>query len=120
VLSRLGSTLTPLALVSIGLQFRLDTLRGNRGPLVLGVGYKLVIGPLLILLLYVGSLGLRGTTLKVTLFEAAMGPMIGSSIVAVEYGLDGPLVSLVVGFGTLASFITLPLWWEWLEVLSLK
>jgi len=84
VLARLSGTLAPLALVSVGLQLKLGALRGNRAPLAMGIGYKLVLGPLLILLLYAGGLGLRGPTTQITLFEAAMAPQIGGSIVALS------------------------------------
>ncbi len=47
---RLGDTLAPLALVSVGLQLRLDQLSDDRAPLGLGLGFKLVVGPLLIAL----------------------------------------------------------------------
>jgi len=32
-------------------------------------------------------------------FEAAMGPMIGASIVAIDHELDPPLLTLMVGVG---------------------
>ena len=35
----MGGTLAPLALVSVGLQLRLDAFRGNRTPLALGLSY---------------------------------------------------------------------------------
>jgi hypothetical protein len=44
-----------------------------------------------------------------------MGPMIGGAIVATQHGLDPPLVSLMVGIGTLAAFATLPMWWYLLQ-----
>ena len=111
VLVRLGGTLAPLALVSVGLQLRLATLRGNRAALALGLGYKRAAGPMLLALLYVALLGQRGETLQVTLFEAAMAPQIGASIIAIQHGLNPPLVTLMVGIGTLLSFVTLPAWW---------
>ncbi len=120
VLARLSGTLAPLALVSVGLQLKLGALRGNRGPLAMGIGYKLVLGPLLMLVLYVGGLGLRGPTTQITLFEAAMAPQIGGSIVAIQYGLNAPLISLMVGVGTVLSFVTLPLWWNLFQVLGLE
>jgi malate permease and related proteins len=110
VLARLGGTLAPLALVSVGLQLRLGELSGNRGLLAMGLGYKLVLAPLLILALYAGLIGLRGQTTEVTLFEAAMPPQLGGSIVAIQYGLDAKLISLMVGVGTVAAFLTLPMW----------
>ena len=112
VLSRLAGTLAPLALVSVGLQLRLGELAGKRASLALGLSYKLVFAPLLILLIYAGVMGLRGTTAQVTLFEAAMAPQIGGAIVATQYGLDAQLISLMVGIGTILSFLTLPLWWR--------
>lgn len=119
VLTRLATTLAPLALVSVGMQFRLGALAGNRTPLALGLSYKLVLGPVLILLLYAGALGLRGGVAQVTLFEAGMAPMIGGSIVAIQYGLNPPLVSLTVGVGTVLSFLTLPVWWLSFSALGL-
>ena len=112
VLSRLAGTLAPLALVSIGLQLRFGGLAGKRAPLVMGLGCKLVVGPLLILIIYAGVMGLHGRTTQVTLFEAAMAPQIGGAIVATQYGLDAQLISLMVGIGTILSFLTLPLWWR--------
>ena len=112
VLSRLGGTLAPLALVSVGLQLRLGALRGNYGLLAMGLGYKLVLAPLLVAVIYVGFIGLRGPTTQVTLFEAAMSPQIGGAIVATQYGLNARLISLMVGIGTVLSFVTLPLWWR--------
>ncbi len=112
MLTRLGGTLAPLALVSVGLQLRLGLLPGNRVPLAMGLGYKLVLAPLLMMLVYVGAMGLGGTTTQVTLFEAAMAPQVGASIVAIQYGLDAQLISLMVGVGTVLSFMTLPIWWS--------
>ena len=58
-------------------------------------------------------LGARGPVLQVTVFEAAMGPMIGAAIVAMDHDLDPALVTLMVGIGIPLSFVTLPAWW-WL------
>jgi predicted permease len=117
VLGRLGGTLAPLALVSVGMQLRLGAIRGHRGPLAMGLGYKLVLAPLLVTLVYAGLIGLRGFTTQVTLFESAMAPQIGGAIVASQYGLNAQLISLMVGVGTVLSFVTLPLWWGALSVL---
>jgi predicted permease len=110
---RLGATLVPLALVSVGYQLRLSQVRGRVPVLALGLAFKLVIGPALILLLYAGVIGARGPVIQVTVFEAAMGPMIGAAIVAMDHDLDPALVTLMVGIGIPVSFVTLPAWW-WL------
>ena len=114
---RLGDTLAPLALVSVGLQLRLDQLAGNRATLGLGLAFKLLIAPLAIALLYVGVLHRTGETTRITLFEAAMGPQIGGAIVAIQYGLNPTLITLMVGVGIILSFLTLPLWWWGLGVI---
>ena len=111
MLHRLGDTLAPLALVSVGMQLRLDQVAGHRVALGAGLAFKLVLGPLALLLLYAGALGQTGETTRITIFEAAMGPMIGGSIVAVQYGLNPALITQMVGIGIVLSFLTLPVWW---------
>jgi predicted permease len=111
LLHRLGDTLAPLALVSVGLQLRLDELRGNRMPLGFGLGFKLVLGPLLVALFYFGVLSWSNETTRVTVFESAMGPQIGGAIVAMQYGLSPSLITPMVGIGITLSFVTLPLWY---------
>jgi predicted permease len=115
VLGKLGATLAPLALVSVGYQLRLGELRGRLAALSAGLAFKLVMGPAMIMALFAGALGAGGTLIQVTIFEAAMAPMIGASIVAIEHKLDPPLITLMVGIGIPLSFLTLPLWWYVLQ-----
>jgi predicted permease len=114
LLKRLGATLVPIALVSVGYQLQLSYVQGRALALTVGLLFKLVIAPMLILLLFVRWLSGDGTVLNVTVFEAAMGPMIGASIVAIDHELDPPLVTLMVGLGIPLSFVTLPVWWRFL------
>lgn len=111
LLKRLGATLVPLALVSVGYQLRLSSVRGKAIALSTGLLFKLVLAPALILILFAGLLGAEGPVMRVTVFEAAMAPMIGASIVAMEHDLDPPLVTLMIGVGIPLSFLTLPAWW---------
>ena len=57
VLKRLGDTLAPLALVSVGFQLRLGHLAGNGRNLVLGLAFKLLLAPFVLYLLLVGVIG---------------------------------------------------------------
>jgi hypothetical protein len=114
-LRRLADTLVPLALVSVGFQLRLSQIRGRIPVLALGLGYKLLLGPALMALILIGVLGQTGTVIRVTVFEAAMGSMIGAAIVAMDHDLDPSLVTLMVGLGIPLSFLTLPAWWWVLE-----
>lgn len=111
VLKRLGDTLAPLALVSVGFQLRLGHLAGNARNLAVGLGFKLVLAPLVLFLLYVPLLGAHGQAMQITLFEAAMPPMITAAILATEHDLDPPLATLMVAVGIVLSFFTVTGWW---------
>jgi predicted permease len=117
LLKRLGATLVPIALVSVGYQLQLSLVQGRALALTVGLLFKLVIAPTLILLLFVRWLSGDRQVLDVTVFEAAMAPMIGASIVAIDHELDPPLVTLMVGLGIPLSFVTLPVWWRLLGTL---
>ena len=111
LLKRLGDTLAPLALLSVGLQLRLGHIAEHKRNLALGLGFKLILAPLAIYLLYVQLLGAHGQAIQVTLFEAAMPSMITAAIVASEHDLDPPLANLMVAVGLILSFFTLSAWW---------
>lgn len=113
MLKRLGDTLAPLALLSVGLQLRLGHVAEHKRNLALGLLFKLLLGPLLIYLLYVQLFGARGQPIQVTIFEAAMPPMITAAIIAAEHDLDPQLGNLMVALGLIISFFTLAGWW-WL------
>jgi malate permease and related proteins len=110
LLARLGDTLAPLALLSVGLQLRLSHAAEHKRELALGLSFKLLLAPLAIYLLYVLALGAHGPAIRVTVFEAAMPPMITGAIVATEHGLNPSLSSSMVAVGLLLSFITLYGW----------
>ncbi len=111
LLKRLGDTLAPMALLSVGMQLKLGHVAEHRRNLALGLGFKLFLAPLAIYLLYVQLLGAHGMSMQVTLFEAAMPPMITAAIVATEHDLDPPLANAMVAVGLLLSFFTLSGWW---------
>jgi predicted permease len=109
---RVGDTLTPLALISVGLslEFRGREVRRLAGPLFAGLIFKLCLAPLGILALYGGVFELRGNVGSVSVLEAAMAPMITSAVLAAEEGLAPELASLLVGIGIPLSLLTVPIW----------
>ena len=117
VFLRLGDTLAPLALFSVGFQLRLAAVRSRWRPLAAGLGYKLVAGPLAVLAVFAVFSDLDNPVMQVTVFEAAMAPMIGGAIVAAQHKLDPELGTLMLGIGIPLSFLTLPLWWAGLAAL---
>lgn len=116
ILQKLGSTLTPLALVSVGFQLQFGGMRQVARPLAAGLAYKLLLGPALIFLLYNTIIGATGSVVQVTIFEAAMPPMITAGIIAIDHDLRPQLVGMLVGIGIPLSFITLHLWQQLLKM----
>ncbi|KAF1003505.1 MAG: hypothetical protein GAK28_04641 [Luteibacter sp.] len=108
VLMQLGQTLTPLALFSVGLQFRLHLQREQLGALVTGLGWKMLFAPLLMLGIGMAA-GIGGLTLTVGVLQAAMAPMISAAILADQHGLEPRLANTVLGAGILLSLLTIPL-----------
>ena len=112
-LARIGETLAPLALLSVGMQLQLGAIREHAQALALGLGYKLVLAPALV----VGVLWLVGaapdTTSQVSVIEAAMPPMIGAGIVAAQANLAPRLVSMMIGLGIPLGLLTAT-GWHWL------
>lgn len=112
-LGRLGDLLAPLALLSVGLQLRFDAIASQARLLCLGLGYKLVACPALV----VAVLWLDGATLdmssRVSIIEAAMPPMIGAGVVAAQARLNAPLVSTLIGVGIPLGLGTATAW-HWL------
>jgi malate permease and related proteins len=117
VLARLGDTLAPLALLSVGFQLRLAAVHSRWRPLAAGLGYKLVAGPLAVLAVFAALYDLDNPAMQVAVFEAAMAPMIGGAIVAAQHKLDPELGTLMLGIGIPLSFLTLPVWWYALAAL---
>lgn len=110
VLQKLADTIAPVALVSVGFQLVFGNVMEKIKSLSIGLLYKLLLGPLIVALLYIYIMGKGGTVVQVTIFEAAMPPMITAGIVAVEHDLDSELVALMLGIGIPFSFLTLAGW----------
>jgi predicted permease len=110
ILEKLGSTLTPLALVSVGFQLQFGGIKEVLKPLTAGLAFKLLLGPAIICLLYLNLPGATGTVMRVTIFEAAMAPMITAGIIAIDHDLKPQLVGMLVGIGIPLSFVTLYFW----------
>lgn len=110
ILERLAMLMTPLALISVGLQLKLGDFKTERKFLALGLGLKLIASPLLIFVLY-QFLNIPADVFKVAVMEAAMAPMITASILASSYGLEPKLAGMMVGFGVPMSLFTLSIWY---------
>jgi predicted permease len=110
-LLKIGSLVTPLALLSVGLQLTFDRKSQHWKFLRLGLFYRLILAPFTILVLYVFVLKQHSEAIKITLMEMAMAPMITGAILASTYGLKPKLSSMMIGFGIPISFVTLAVWY---------
>jgi malate permease and related proteins len=110
LLAKLSSTLVPLALFSVGLQIQFSEWRRELPALSLGLAYKLLIAPGLVL----GAafaFHIKGIIGQTSVFEAAMAPMVTSAILAAEYRLNPRLSNLMVSAGIMLSIATTAVWW---------
>ncbi len=111
VFQKLGGTVTPVALISVGLQLKVDKESQHWKFLRLGLLFKLIITPAIFFLVYRLILGGKGLTVDVSILESAMAPMITGAILASNYGLKPKLSSMMVGIGIPLSFATIALWY---------
>lgn len=108
VFERLGTTLAPLALFSIGMQFSLNLTRDQVGAVSFALAWKLVVAPLAIL--FTGlALGIHGAVLAVAVLQGGMAPMISAAILADQYQLEPRVANATLGVGILISLATIPL-----------
>lgn len=107
VLARIGATLTPVALFSIGAQFDLHLDRSRLGAVGSALGWKLALALSLIYLLGV-AVGIEGLVLGVAVMQAAMAPMVSTAILADQYGLERDVTSMALGAGIAISLLSIP------------
>jgi hypothetical protein len=106
----LSMCLTPAALISVGLRLRLDQILDEIRYLSVGLGFKLILVPLFVVLTF-SELDIDSLGRQVLIMEAAMAPMITGTILATNYGLRPRLASAMIGLGIPLSFITLTFWY---------
>ncbi len=106
----LAVTLGPVALFSVGMQLSFTQVRLGGKVLAVGLVYRLILAPLLTL----GAawvFGLTGETVRVTVFEMGMAPMVTVAVLAAEYGTEPRLASAMLGLGIPLSLLTSFGWW---------
>jgi hypothetical protein len=107
VFARVGGTLAPLALFSVGLQFALRLGRSQLGAAALALTWKLALAPLVVYLVGYGS-GIEGLTLTVGVLQAAMAPMISAAVLAERHRLEPEIANMALGAGAVISLVTVP------------
>jgi malate permease and related proteins len=111
LLQLIGKTMPPMALLAIGLKFAVDRRSLASRFFWYGLGYRLILAPALVWLFYRNFLPADSLDLKVTVLESGMAPMITGSIVAMQFGLQPKLATLLSGLGMPISAISLLIWY---------
>lgn len=111
ILHWLGMLVVPFSLLAVGLQLEVKGLFRPQPEIWYGLGYKLLLAPLIIFVLYMLLLQQRGLMAMGSVMEAAMGPMVTATLIAEQFGLNPPMVRQTLSLGILLSFITLALWY---------
>jgi predicted permease len=109
ILQRISSTLVPVVMVAVGLQWRLRLERDIMAPLFFGLIATLFLTPLLAWII-LHSLGLSNLAAQVVILEAAMPAMISAGVLAINYQLAPRLASSLVGYSLLLSLATVWVW----------
>ncbi len=105
----LGATMSPVALFWIGLRFRLEVSRSLLGVAALGLSWKMVLAPTVMLALG-AVLDVPEPVRVVGVLQAAMAPMITGAVLAERNGLEPALVHTLLGLGVLLGFVVVPVW----------
>jgi predicted permease len=116
VLGLLSSSLSPAALLSVGMMVRFSSLKRPevRHPLALGLVLKLILFPTFFFWAYpqwaasVG--GVPALVLHTVLLESAMASQIMAGLISAEEGLSPELARLMVGVSIPLSLVSVSVW----------
>lgn len=103
-----------MALLAIGLKFSVDMQSFTSQFFWYGLGYRLILAPAVVWLVYSNFMDSSSLEFKVTVLESGMAPMITGSIVAMQFGLQPRLATLLSGLGMPISAVSLALWYLFL------
>ncbi len=104
-LKYLSELATPLALISLGANFRTESLKGRVGYAILGAVIKTVILPLVAVTVAV-CIGLRGPSLGVVLICFGAPSAVSSYIMAKKMGNDYDLAAQILLLSTMLCVLT--------------
>jgi predicted permease len=104
-----GRLVAPLAMLALGLRFRVVASTHGRQALIWCLTTKMVALPLAVLAVAAAVGGRRDPAWSASVLEAGMPPMVTAGVVAARAGLDEELATTVVGVGLLLALVTIPL-----------
>jgi predicted permease len=108
-LGSVGRLVSPLAMLALGLRFRIARAPHQRAAALWCLGTKMVVLPVAVLAVGAVAGDLRAPAWAASVLEAGMPPMVTAGVVAARAGLDEELATTVIGVGLLAALVTIPL-----------
>ena len=104
----LSKTLIPCAMVAVGFQMKFKLNLTQVKPLIVGLGIKLIIIPIVALLGF-SLIGSDHLSVNVSIIQSGMPPMVTAGALAINEDLEGDIAAGLVGYGLFLSFITIPI-----------
>jgi predicted permease len=108
LLGDVGRLVAPLAMLALGLRFRVSTSSHGRTAALWCLGTKMVLLPVGVLVVAAVAGGLDDPAWRASVLEAGMPPMVTAGVVAARADLDEELATTVVGVGLLLALVTVP------------
>lgn len=116
VFSVFASTVSPLALFSIGIQLNFKRISHELNALFAGIVLKLLVIPFLLVGLFY-LLDFKGDFFRVSVFEMTMPCLVASSIVVEKFGLNVKFANTLIGFSIIIGIILSYLWYSVINTL---
>ena len=108
-LGALGALVAPLAMLALGLRFRVVATGAARQAAIWCLGTKMVLLPAAVMGVAAVAGGWEDPAWRASILEAGMPPMVTAGVVAAGAGLDEELATTVVGVGLLVGLASIPL-----------
>ena len=108
-LARISSTLVPVVMVAVGLQWRFKLESTHFIPLLLGLFFILVLSPALAWL-GLWLFGIQGLAAQVVVLEAGMPAMISAGVLAISHNLAPRFAASMVGYSLLVGLVSVWVW----------
>jgi len=108
-LEMLSGSLLPIVALAVGMQLKLRLPRAHLAPLGFVVVAKLLVLPAIAFAL-AGLFGLRGEMRSAAILQSAMPTMMTTGALLSTAGLAPELAAAIVGYTTILSMLTLPVW----------
>jgi len=104
-----GRLVAPMAMLALGLRFRVLADAGARRAAIWCLSTKMVLLPAVVLVVASFAGGLDDPAWRASVLESGMPPMVTAGVVAAGAGLDDELATTVVGVGLLIAVVSIPL-----------